>query len=107
MRETDKLIQLLAESVRKPGESLRLAIRDVRNEVERTARKNNTTPLVVARELWATFKERGARKTINRWLRNGVIEAVSPTEFERRREILDRYQKNARRVLRKRKENRK
>lgn len=107
MRETDKLIQLLAESVRKPGESRKNAESDVRREVEIVARRHNTTSLVVARELWATFKERGARKTINRWLKDGVIEAVSPTEFERRREILDRYQKNARRVLRKRKESRK
>lgn len=107
MRETDKLIQLLAEAVRNPGEPLKNAERDVRREVEQVARKHNTTPLVVARELWATFKERGARMTINRWLSNGVIGPLSPTEFERRREILARYQKGARRVLRKRKESRK
>lgn len=104
MRETDRLIRLIAEAIKDPDEALKEAERDARSEIERTARLHNTTPLLVARELWATFKERGgARKTINRWLKNGVIEPLSPAEFERRRLILDRYQKGARRVIRKRK----
>lgn len=108
VREYDRLVRLIAESVMAAGrEKVSQAEADVRREIEQVARQHTLAPLVVARGLWATFKERGARKTINRWLKNGVIEAVSPTEFERRREILDRYQKNARRVLRKRKENRK
>lgn len=104
MRETDRLIRLIAEAIKDPDEALKEAERDVRSEIGRTARLHNTTPLLVARELWATFKERGgARKTINRWLRNGVIEPLSPAEFERRRLILDRYQKGARRLIRRRK----
>lgn len=100
MRETDKLIGLLAECVRRPNEPLKNAERDVRREVERTAKKHNTTPLLVARELWTTFKERGpARATINRWLCNRTIGPLTPEEFDRRRDVLSKYQKNTRRVL--------
>lgn len=100
MRETDKLIRLIAECVQRPDEKLSAAERDVRAEVERTARKHNTTPILVARELWAVFKEKGgARSTINRWLKNGTINAVTFEEFDRRRDVLARYQKGARRVL--------
>lgn len=105
VREYDRLVRLIAESVMATGkESLKQAEMDVRREIEQVARQHTLVPLVVARGLWFTLKRRGARATINQWIGNGEVPPYSAQEYEKIRTILDKYQKGARRALRKRRE---
>lgn len=105
VREYDRLVRLIAESVMATGrEKIAQAEADVRREIEQVARQHTLAPLVVARGLWQTLKQRGARATLNGWIGNGEIPPQSAQEYEKILSILNRYQKGARRALRKRRE---
>lgn len=96
MRETDRLIHAMALAVRKQNESLKDAEKDVRQALEASAREHNLPLLIVARNIWKTFKgERNPRKIVNGWCKDRLGK-LSIAEFDYHVDVLKRYQKNAR-----------
>ena len=96
IRETDRLIAILAWCVKKDDESQKDAERVLRDLVARERLVQFKTEVELLREMWKRFKAAHAHKDVNTFIAEGHLPVLSFRSHEEHVAVLKRFHKNAR-----------
>lgn len=103
VREYDRLVSLLARSLKYEGLSQKDAEKIVREHAESEAKRQRTIPLYVLRSDWVRLGKAKAHKNINEYIANGSLHQMDFEEFEETKSFFRRMYQS---VRRRRRENR-
>lgn len=104
VRETERLIDILAEVIRKEDETIADAKRALRLHLAKERIKQGQPEVVLLREMWRRLKDVHAHRDINSYIAQGYLPQLSFAEFEAHKTVLKRFGANVRRYLRNRKQ---
>lgn len=99
IRETDRLIQILAWCVKHEDESQKDAERELRTLVARERLAQGKPEVVLLREMWQRFKKAHAHKDVNTFIADGYLPVLSFKSHEEHVAVLKRFHKRARLYL--------